>query len=56
MDAEADDSERTIHFRLGPSRQTKTVRIARDILIDVDGKDRIAGVWLLAVPPFPEGQ
>jgi uncharacterized protein YuzE len=54
--AEADDAERTIHFRLGPSRQTKTVRIAREILIDVDGKDRIAGVWLLDVPPFPEAQ
>lgn len=52
--AEADEAERTIHFRLGPSRQTKTVRIARDILIDVDAKDRIAGVWLLSVPPFPE--
>ena len=54
--AEADDAERTIHFKLGPSRQTKTVRIARDILIDVDGKDRIAGVWLLSVPPFPDAQ
>ena len=54
--AEADDAERTIHFKLGPPRQTKTVRIARDILIDVDGKDRIAGVWLLSVPPFPEQQ
>ncbi|HEX6048393.1 MAG TPA: hypothetical protein VFZ21_03970 [Gemmatimonadaceae bacterium] len=54
--AEADDAERTIHFRLGPSRQTRTVRIAREILIDVDGKDRIAGVWLLGVPPFPEEQ
>lgn len=54
--AEADETERTIHFRLGGMRQTKTVRIARDILIDVDGRDRIAGVWLLGVPPFPEGQ
>ena len=54
--AEADESERTIHFRLGPARQTKAVRIARDILIDVDGKDRIAGVWLLGVPPFPDAQ
>lgn len=54
--AEADDAERTIHFRLGPSRQTRTVRIARDILIDVDGKNRIAGVWLLDVPPFPNAQ
>ncbi len=54
--AEADDAEQTIHFRLGAMRQTKTVRIARDILIDVDGRDRIAGVWLLGVPPFPEAQ
>jgi len=54
--AEADEAEKTIHFKLGPPRQTKTVRIARDILIDVDGRDRIAGVWLLAVPPFPEEQ
>ena len=54
--AEADEAERTIHFKLGPPRQATTVRIGRDILIDVDGKNRIAGVWLLAVPPFPEGQ
>jgi hypothetical protein len=54
--AEADESERTIHFRLGPARQTKAVRIAQDILIDVDGKNRIAGVWLLGVPPFPDAQ
>ena len=52
--AEADEAERTIHFRLGPPRPTKTVRIARDILIDIDARERIAGVWLLSVPPFPE--
>jgi hypothetical protein len=52
--AEADEAERTIHFRLGPPRPTKTVRIARDILIDIDARERIAGVWLLGVPPFPE--
>jgi hypothetical protein len=52
--AEADDAERTIHFRLGPNRQTMAIRIARDILIDVDEQGRIAGVWLLDVPPFPE--
>lgn len=54
--AEADEGETTIHFKLGGPRPTKTVRIARDILIDVDGRDRIAGVWLLSVPPFPDGQ
>ena len=51
--AEADQAERTIHFRVGPSRQVRTVRIARDLLLDVDPHGRIAGVWLLNVPPFP---
>jgi hypothetical protein len=52
--AEADDAERTIHFRVGPARQARTVRIGRQLLIDVDGRDRLAGVWMLEVPPFPE--
>jgi hypothetical protein len=52
--AESDQAERTIHFRVGPSRQVRTVRIARDLLLDIDGHGRIAGVWLLNVPPFPE--
>jgi hypothetical protein len=52
--AESDDSERTIHFRLGHGRQVRTVRIARDMLLDIDARDRLAGVWLLDVPPFPE--
>ncbi len=54
MAADADQAERTIHFRLGPRRSTRTVRIARDVLIDIDGRSRLAGVWLLDVPPFPE--
>jgi hypothetical protein len=53
MAAEADDAERTIHFRLGGARQTRAVRIAREILLDIDARDRLAGVWLLDVPPFP---
>ena len=52
--AESDHAERTIHFRLGPGRQVRTVRIARDMLLDIDTRDRLAGVWLLDVPPFPE--
>ena len=54
--AESDAAERTIHFKVGPHRQSKTVRIAREILVDVDGTNRIAGVWLLDVPPFPAEQ
>jgi len=52
--AETDHSEQTIHFRLGAHRETRTVRIARDILVDIDRRDRIAGLWLLGVPPCPD--
>lgn len=51
--AVADEAERTIHFRIGGARQVKALRVARDLLIEVDGKSRIAGLWLLNVPPFP---
>jgi uncharacterized protein YuzE len=51
--ADADHAERTIHFRLGASRASRTVRIASDILVDVDDKSRVLGLWLLNVPPFP---
>ena len=51
--ADADERERTIHFRVGTARQTRAVRIARDVLLDLDARDRVAGVWLLNVPPFP---
>jgi hypothetical protein len=51
--AEADDTERVIHFRVGAPREVRTVRLGRDLLLDVDPQSRIAGVWLLNVPPFP---
>ena len=52
--AESDTSERVIHFRLGKHRASRTVRVARDLLVEVDRKSHIAGVWLLNVPPFPD--
>ena len=51
--ADADASERTIHFRFGAARAMRAVRVAKDMIFDVDDSDRIAGVWLLNVPPFP---
>ena len=51
--AEADRAERTIHFRLGGTRPSRTVRLASDILLDLDEQGRIGGLWLLNVPPFP---
>lgn len=52
--AVADRTERTIHFRVGPAREARTLRLARDLLLDVDERCRIAGIWLLNVPPFPD--
>ena len=54
--ADADASERTIHFRFGPARQARAVRVAQDLILDVDDDGHLAGVWLLNVPPFPSDQ
>jgi len=51
--AVADKAERTIHFRIGPQRSSRALRVARDLLVEVDGRSRIAGLWFLNVPPFP---
>ncbi len=51
--AEADQAQRTFHFRLGKPRAANTVRVARDLLLDVDEKSQISGLWLLNVPPCP---
>jgi hypothetical protein len=51
--AEADEAERVFHFTLGRPRQIRTVRFARDLLLDVDASSHLAGLWLLNVPPFP---
>ena len=52
--AEADDTQRVIHFRLGKPRPVRTVRLGSDLLLDVDPESlRIAGLWMLNVPPSP---
>ena len=56
LTAESDSAEQCFHFNFGKPRQTRALRIARDILVDVDQRDRIAGLWLLNVPPFPDEQ
>ena len=54
--AEADADERVFHFTLGKPRNTRTVRFARDLLLDVDGSNNLVGLWFLNVPPFPSAQ
>lgn len=51
--AESDAAKRVIHFRVGTRRDVRTVRLARDLLIELDPHSHIAGLWMLNVPPFP---
>jgi hypothetical protein len=51
--AESDGAERIFHFTLGRPSKTRTVRIASDLLLDVDGSNHLVGLWMLNVPPFP---
>lgn len=51
--AESDHAQRTFHFRLGNARRERTLRLARDLLLEVDDKSHISGLWLLNVPPCP---
>lgn len=53
LTAESDEAEQVIYFRVGLKRDVRTVRLGRDLLLDVDPQSRIAGLWLLNVPPFP---
>lgn len=54
MMAESDVQERIFHFRLGSPSESSAVRVARDLLLEVDGANHVAGLWLLNVPPFPK--
>lgn len=56
MSVEVDEPERVFHFRMRGSRGTRAVRVASDILLDVEPSGAVAGLWLLNVPPFPLDQ
>ena len=51
--AERDAGGRTVWLGVGPQRLARPLRVARDILLDVDDAGTLAGVWLLNVPPLP---
>ncbi len=53
VQAVADEAERTIHFRIGPSRALRGLWVAHDLLVEVDARSRLGGLWFLNVPPFP---
>ena len=42
-----------LNQKLGNPKGTRAIRLATDILLDVDAQNRVAGLWLLNVPPCP---
>lgn len=45
--------ETVFHLRIGTRRDVEVIRIADNLLVEVDSKRRIAGFWLVNVPAFP---
>ena len=50
---EKNASESVIHIRVGRTKPANVVRVADLLLVEVDKQSRLAGLWLLEVPPFP---
>jgi hypothetical protein len=50
---ETNATESVFHVRIGPPRRLEVVRIADGLLVEVDEKSELAGLWLTGVPPFP---
>lgn len=48
----ASPDERTVHIRIGARREVEPVRVADQLIVELDHKRRLAGFWLLGVPPF----
>lgn len=53
LTVEKNQSESVFHIRVGRLRPAAVVRVADHLLVEVDKQWRLAGLWLLEVPPFP---
>lgn len=53
LTVDKNQAETVFHLRVGRQRPTTVVRIGDHLLVEVDKQHRIAGLWLLDVPPFP---
>ena len=46
-------TESVFHIRVGRHKASSIVRVADHLLVELDKQSRLAGLWLLEVPPFP---
>lgn len=53
---ETNSAESVFRVRVGVSRKVEVVRIADGLLIELDEKNELAGLWLVGVPPFPSDE
>lgn len=50
---ETNPTESVFRVRIGPSRKVDVINVAEGLLIELDEKQELAGLWLVGVPPFP---
>ena len=50
---EKNSAESVLHLRVGRARAATPVRVGDHLLVEIDKQSRLAGLWLLDVPPFP---
>ena len=53
LTVDKNEKESVFHIRVGRQRPATVVRVADHMLVEIDKQARIAGLWLLEVPPFP---
>jgi len=53
LTVEKNSTESVFHLRVGRARTATVVRVADLMLLEIDKQSRLAGLWFLDVPPFP---
>jgi len=53
LTVEKNTDESVLHLAVGHIRPASVVAVGDYLLVEVDKKSRLAGLWLLNVPPFP---
>ena len=53
LTVEKTPDESVLRIRIGRTRAASVVRVGDQMLVEVDKQSRLAGIWLLGVPPFP---
>jgi hypothetical protein len=53
LTVDKNQNESVFHIRVGRQRAATIVRVADHMLVEMDKQSRLAGLWLLEVPPFP---